>query len=277
MCYRCFWPQPLCWCGSITPMETRTRFVFLMHPKEFKDEKAATGRLTHLCLTNSEVRMGIEFDAHDDVQALIRDPQNFPVLLYPGREAIDLSAEGRARPLGAPSGDEPFQPSPGEPSGPALPVGSPAVVALAEQLRDRRLVVFILDATWALGRKMLRLSPSLQRLPRIMFTPTAPSRYVIKQQPHAGCLSTLEATHELLVALERAGLDDYALPEQLLGLFARMQEFQMRCAADPTRGGYRRSAYTSPDERVAPTGRSGARRTRVFQAPETTPVFPPAK
>jgi DTW domain-containing protein YfiP len=114
---------------------------------------------------------------------------------------------------------------------------------------------------------MLRLSPSLQRLPRIMFTPSAPSRYLIKQQPHAGCLSTLEATHELLLALERAGLDDYPLPEQLLGIFQRMQDFQMRCAADPARGGYRRSAYSQPDDRTAPRGRSGARRTRVFQAP----------
>ena len=34
MCYRCFWPEPLCWCRSITPMATRTRLVFLMHPKE---------------------------------------------------------------------------------------------------------------------------------------------------------------------------------------------------------------------------------------------------
>lgn len=238
MCYRCFWPQALCWCGSITPMATRTRFVFLMHPKEFKEEKAATGRLTHLCLANSEVRMGLEFDAHDEVQALIRDPENFPVLLYPGREAINLSDESGG-----------------------------AVAALREQLRDRRLVVFILDATWALGRKMLRVSPSLQRLPRIMFTPAAPSRYLIKQQPHAGCLSTLEATHELLGALERAGLDDYPLPAQLLGLFARMQDYQMKCAADPARGGYRRSAYSQPTDRIAPQGRSGARRTRVFQAP----------
>lgn len=237
-CYRCFWPQPLCWCGSITPMETRTRFVFLMHPMEFKKEKAATGRLTHLCLANSEVRMGLTFDDHDEVQALIRDPGNFPVLLYPGREAINLStADGTG------------------------------VTALREQLRDRRLVVFLLDATWSLGRKLLRLSPSLQALPRIMFTPAAPSRYVIKQQPHVGCLSTLEATHELLGALERAGLDRYPLPEQLLGLFQRMQDFQLRCAADPTRGGYRRGAYTQPEERIAPHGRSGARRTRVFQAP----------
>jgi DTW domain-containing protein YfiP len=237
-CYRCFWPQPLCWCASITPMETRTRFVFLMHPKEFKHEKAATGRLTHLCLARSEIHMGIGFDAHAEVQALIHDPESFPVLLYPGREATNLSNPG------------------GEP-----------LAALTAKIGSRRLVVFLLDATWALGRKMLRLSPSLQRLPRIMFTPSNPSRYVIKQQPHAGCLSTLEAAHELLLALESAGLDRYALPEQLLGLFARMQDVQLRCAADPARAGYRRSAYKPPAERIAPRGQSGQRRTSVFQAP----------
>lgn len=220
-------------------METRTRFVFLMHPKEFKHEKAATGRLTHLCLQRSEVHMGVGFDDHDAVQALIRDPGNLPVLLYPGREAINLS----------------------------IPHASPGYSPLAEQARQRTLVVFLLDATWALGRKMLRLSPSLQRLPRIMFTPSAPSRYVIKQQPHEGCLSTLEATHELLLALERAGLDAYPLPAQLLALFQRMQDIQLRCAADPSRTGYRRRAYSAPADRVAPQGRSGTRRTRVFQAP----------
>jgi len=61
-CYRCFWPKHLCWCDTIQPMSTRTRFVFLMHPKEFKQEKAATGRLTHLCLANSEIQMGSAFD-----------------------------------------------------------------------------------------------------------------------------------------------------------------------------------------------------------------------
>ena len=198
--------------------------------------------------------------------ALIRDPQNFPVLLYPGRDAINLS-EGRARPLGAPQRDRTPDSIPGEPSGPALPTSPSSIALLAEQLLSRRLVVFILDATWALGRKMLRLSPSLQRLPRVMFTPSAPSRYVIKQQPHPGCLSTLEATHELLGALARAGLDTYPLPEQLPALFQRMQDFQLRCAADPARTGYRRHAYKAPAERAPLHGKSGTRRTRVFQSP----------
>jgi hypothetical protein len=87
---------------------------------------------------------------------------------------------------------------------------------------------------------------------------------VIKQQPQAGCLSTLEATHELLVALERSGLDRYPLPEQLLGLFQRMQDFQIRCASDPARSGYRHRPYRPPAERIAPQGRSGARRNRYL-------------
>jgi hypothetical protein len=83
-----------------------------------------------------------------------------------------------------------------------------------------------------------------------MFTPTAPSRFIIKQQPQAGCLSTLETTHELLLALEKSGLDTYPLPAQLHDLFARMQAYQIRCASDPALAGYRRRAYRTPAERV---------------------------
>ena len=131
-CYRCFWPKALCWCPSLRAMETRTRFVFLMHPKEFKQEKAATGRLTRLCLANSELHMGMGFDDDEAVQALIEDPANFPVLLYPGREALNLSE--------APVHD---------------------LASFRERLGRLRLTVFLLDATWAGARKMLRLSPGL--------------------------------------------------------------------------------------------------------------------
>ena len=237
-CYRCFWPKHLCWCDSIQPMDTRTRFVFLMHPKEFKQEKAATGRLTHLCLTNSEIQMGIAFDEHPAVRDLLHDPRYFPVLVYPGPDAVNLSAPGATLP----------------------------------ELGNRQLLVILLDATWSCARKMLKLSPSLQRLPRIMFTPSAPSRFVIKQQPQEGCLSTLETTHELLLALEQRGLDQYPLPEQLLGLFKRMQDFQIRCATDPSIPGYRRHAYTAPGERAAPRGASGLRRQRYL--PTTEPPAP---
>jgi DTW domain-containing protein len=232
-CYRCFWPKTLCWCPSIQPMATKTKFVFLMHPKEYKQEKAATGRLTHLCLSNSEVHVGVELDQNESVRALLEDPRNFPVLLYPGEAARNLS-------------DGALQPG---------------------EFEGRQLVIFLLDGTWSCARKMLKLSPGLQRLPRVMFSAEQRSRYVIKQQPQEGCLSTLEATHELLLALDRSGLDRYPLPAQLLSLFDRMQEFQIRCATDPNRLGYRRRPYSNPATRVALHGDSGLRRSRFLRTP----------
>lgn len=219
-------------------METRTRFVFLMHPKEYKQEKAATGRLTRLCLANSELHMGMSFDGDEAVQERIADPADFPVLLYPGSTALNLSEAAQG-----------------------------GLAEFREKLGARRLTVFLLDATWAGARKMLRLSPSLQRLTRVMFTPSAPSRYVIKQQPQEGCLSTLEATHELLLALEACGLDRYPDKTRLPDVFARMQDFQLRCAADPARPGYRRRAYSAPEERTPGRGRSGERRRNYLKGP----------
>ncbi|MDP3072340.1 MAG: tRNA-uridine aminocarboxypropyltransferase [Opitutaceae bacterium] len=237
MCYRCYWPARHCWCGSITPMPTRTKFVLLMHPYEHKRVKANTGRLTHLCLRNSELHLGIGFDDHEAVQALINDPDNFPVLLYPGSDALDLSTAGP---------------------------DDPRLSTLQAQLTSRRLVVFLLDATWRLVRPMLRTSLSLQRLPRVMFSGAAPSRYVIKRQPEPGCLSTLEATHELLVALDRAGLDTYARPEQLLGLFQRMQDFQIRCTAENALHGDRRHVRRIPAERPISPAPTLTKRRRIF-------------
>ena len=208
-------------------MRTRTKFVFLMHPYEFKRVKAATGRLTHLCLADSAIHMGVGFDEDEDVQALINDPKNFPVMLYPTRGARDLS-KGELH---------------------------------AADFEGKRLVVFLLDATWRLVRAMWRASPSLHRLPRIMFSNAAPSRYVIKKQPEAGCLSTLEATHELLLALERSGLDDYDQPDQLLGLFQRMQDFQLRCSAET---GARRHDRRTPTKSTDLALRTPSKRRRIF-------------
>ena len=201
-----------------------------MHPYEHKRVKANTGRLTHLCLRNSELHLGIGFDEHEAVQSLINDANNFPVLLYPGRDARDLSK--------------------GE-----LPVAD---------LTGRRLVVFLLDATWRKVRPMLRTSLSLQRLPRVMFSRAAPSRYVIKRQPEPGCLSTLEATHELLVALDRSGLDSYSQPKQLLDLFQRMQDFQIQRTTENALRGDRRHVSRIPAEHPASPTPVVAKRNRIF-------------
>jgi len=174
-------------------METRTRIVLLMHPKEFRHQKCTTGRLTCLNLANSEIIQGICFDDDARFRSLVNDPGNYPVLLYPGEDAIDIH----------------------DGSLPASTVGR------------RRLVVFLVDATWHCARTIVRHSPSLLRLPRLSIQPGAPSRYVIKHQPAAWCLSTIEAVHEILLALETGGLDVYPDKSRLIDAFSAMQDFQL--------------------------------------------------
>ncbi|MFM1852412.1 MAG: hypothetical protein RIS54_2096 [Verrucomicrobiota bacterium] len=207
-------------------MATRTRFVLLMHPKEFKRERANTGRITHLCLANSEIIVDAAFETNVTLRERLKDAGYQSVLLYPGAEACDLSSAG----------------------------------PLPEFATLRPMQVFILDGTWSAARKMLRVSPMLQSLPRLMFRATAPSRYRIKAQPQDGCLSTLESVHELLLALEQRGLDHYPDREQLLNAFARMQEFQMECASNPQLGGYRRAPYKAAGVRKDLVGHSARRR-----------------
>lgn len=149
--------------------------------------------------------MGESFEDDSVVKALIADPGNYPALLFPGVDALNLSDNSLK----------------------------------SDMLGGRRLVVFILDATWILAKKMYRVTPLLQALPKLMFTPSVKSRFVIKKQPHEQCLSTIEATHEMLLMLEASGLDTYEHPAQMLDLFVRMQEFQIKCMLDPDRKGYR--------------------------------------
>ena len=112
-------------------------------------------------------------------------------------------------------------------SEPALGGGGPAAGRLAEELEGRNLVVFLIDSTWACSRAVLRESPALARLPRLRFKPLQKSRWVIKRQPRDYCLSTIEAIHELLCALEAAGLESYPDKERLLRVFAAMQDYQV--------------------------------------------------
>lgn len=192
-------------------METETRIVLLMHPMEWRREKCTTGRLACLNLANSEIIQGIDFDEHPRLRELVDDPGNRPMLLYPGIGSHNLS-EG------------PF-PGGAIPGGPATEVG-PGDGPVAATGK-RRLVVFLIDATWTCAKVIARHNPGLLALPRLMFTPVELSRWTIKRQPEAWCLSTIEAIHELLLSLEAAGLERYPDKDRLLSAFAAMQEYQI--------------------------------------------------
>lgn len=190
-------------------MSLRTKIVLLMHLKEWRRERCGTGRLAFLHIANAEIIPGTAFDAQPRVRALIDNPANYPVLLYPGEPSTDLSKPGSGVGLAAASG-------------------------------SKRIVAFLVDSTWSCSKAVLRDSPGLLALPRLMFTPQTPSRWLIKKQPGPFCLSTLETVHELLMALEKAGLEDYPDKERLLAAFAAMQRYQIERAEENGRPRYLR-------------------------------------
>lgn len=192
-CHTCRRPEATCLCACITPVITRTRFVLLTHPMEYRRTRIGTGRITHLSLPNSEVHVGIDFRRHEGVNRLIDDPNNDCRLLYPGADTQNLS-RGEYSPHST-----------------KLPV------------------FFIVDSTWACASKVLRRSDHVRRLPRVGFDVPATSGFAIKRQPRPECLATIEAAHRCLTQLAAAGHEDFG-PEdgrRLLAPFRRIMEIQM--------------------------------------------------
>jgi DTW domain-containing protein YfiP len=191
-CYRCRRPALTCVCAAITPIATRTHLVFLTHPKEYRKVRVGTGRLAHLSLERSEILVGIEFDQHPRVRALLGDASTDCRLVYPGPNGDNLS-RGEYRP---PPGSQP--------------------------------VFFLIDGTWAGAKSILRRSRLVRALPRVGFDVATPSAFSIKRQPRPECLCTLEAAHRCLTLLAEHGHEqiDASAGHRLLAPLRRLMEIQ---------------------------------------------------
>ena len=209
-CYKCYWIEENCRCHLIKPFATDTRFVLLMHPMEAKKEKLGTGRICRAALLNSEIIVGIDFTHNDRVNALIDDPSNSCMVLYPGKNSLNISHDEVA-PL------------------------------LANKAAGHKSILFLIDGTWPCAKKMMTQSLNIRRLPRISFTVTYESIFNIKEQPAEYCLSTLESIHHFLGEADRKGVE--SLPDRpqdnLIVVFQSMIDFMLACALDPTRSSYR--------------------------------------
>ncbi|OGJ86629.1 MAG: hypothetical protein A2268_13045 [Candidatus Raymondbacteria bacterium RifOxyA12_full_50_37] len=200
-CLRCNRGLATCFCGFARPFDTHTRFVLLMHPKEFKRQTTGTGRLTHVALRNSEIIMGCDFSGDLRLSRLLSDPRYYPVLLFPGPGAINLS-ENEALPLPC----------------------------------AKKLLVFLIDGTWATAKRILKLNENLSALPKIRFSPAAPSRFRFKRQPAAHCVSTIEAAYYILCLLESQGLEKLNNQHAtLIEALDSLVDFQVRFLASASR------------------------------------------
>ena len=182
-------------CKHIHNVGTKTKFVILMHPKEFKKVKNGTGHLTHLALNNSELFVGVDFTNHQKINEIIDSYDSY--VLYPSKDALNIS---RTNPYA-----------------------------------KRDMAIFIIDSTWSCSVKMLRESKNLQALRHMSFDSTKLSQFKIKQQPAEFCLSTIESTLSVLELLNKYEIEKIEKNdlEEFLNPFEQMIEYQQQIIANP--------------------------------------------
>lgn len=199
-CYSCMRPKSSCLCKYCSPIDTKTKFVILMHPMEYKKVKNGTGFITNLQLQNSEIIVDIDFTNNLRVNNLIQKYDTY--VLYPGKDAINLNSKMEST-----------------------------------RLSDNRLF-FIIDATWPCAKKMMKLSKNLQKLPTVSFDNKNPSKFTIKQQPHKLCLSTIESVEKVLEAFNDSGVEEVE-SSSFLNPFNKLIEYQLECIERDDNKNYR--------------------------------------
>ena len=115
--------------------------------------------------------------------------------------------------------------------------------------------LLVVDGTWPLARKLIKVNAALGKIPTLAFRPRRPGNYRIRREPAAHCLSTIEAVCEVLGHLEGE-------PERfrrMLAAFEAMVDAQIRHRAARTGPGrYRRAIPRRPSapERISAELRS---------------------
>lgn len=176
----------------INPTETNTRFVILMHPKEFRKTKNGTGHFTSLSLINSEIHVGINFTDNAKINEILHNEKNTCYVLYPSETSINLNEQNITK-------------------------------------GNKNTVLFFIDSTWPCSRAILRKSPNLDILNKVSFSHTRSSSFTFKEQPYEYCLSTMESTLCVLELLNQHKVEnvDTKTLENFLAPFEKMIEYQL--------------------------------------------------
>jgi len=221
-------PSITCICEHINPLQTKTRFIILMHPMEYKKEKNGTGHMTKLQLENSEIIVGVDFTNNNRVNEILNNEKSSSFLLYPGKDNLNLSIS-KSSEINSVMGNNPY--------------------------------IFILDGTWPCARKMLKLSKNLQGLKKVSFDNKIKSKFIIKQQPDPLCLSTIESVYTVLNLLKDGDVEQCDT-ENFLIPFEKMIESQVEYILNTT-SNYRTGTNTeiTPKDRY----KKKTQRTIIFK------------
>jgi len=101
-------------------------------------------------------------------------------------------------------------------------------IDLSEAPPGGPLTLVVVDGTWWQARSLVRRNALLSALPKVRFSPRAPSNYRIRREPAEHCVATIEALAHVLGELE----GDPARFATMLAPFEHMVEQQLRYARE---------------------------------------------
>lgn len=168
-CPRCVLRRELCVCALVPRIETRTRVVLLMHAQEEK-KPSNTGRLAHLCLPNSEIRLrGLRDGTPLNLDGLFDDEYE-TWMLHLSHESEELNSERAAR-------------------------------------MEKPVRLLVPDGTWSqasrLGSMLAKRHP---RIRHMKLKADVPSNYRLRTEHDPNGLATFEAIARALGILESAAV-----------------------------------------------------------------------
>ena len=206
-CYKCYRPKSSCMCEHFEHIDTQTKFVVLMHPKEFKKVKNNTGHFTHQILNNSELFMGIDFSNHNRINEIIATHDSY--ILFPSTNAVNLTEQ-------------------------------------CPKQSEKPLAIFLIDSTWACTKKMFTQSTNLNTLKHMSFSSDKTSKYEIKEQPKENYLSTIESTLVVLELLNEWKIESSTQKEieGFLRPFEKMIEYQKKLIKNSVNNSVRFKKHT---------------------------------
>jgi DTW domain-containing protein YfiP len=163
-CPNCQRPLPVCYCSARVAVANTTKVLIIQHPLEHK-HPFNTGRMAHLCLSNSELIVA-ETLSTAELASILKTPS---ALLYPSLPWLPNTSE----------------------------------IESAHNSNIQQLMVIV--GTWNKSKKILHLHPALQQLPRLSLEGNLKSNYQIRKTTVDNGLSTLESIVKALNTMEPKG------------------------------------------------------------------------
>jgi DTW domain-containing protein len=230
-CPRCEKPIELCVCADIVPLATRRHVLILQHPQEH-DRDLGTARLTALHFRNATLKVGLSWPNLAKAVGRPVEARRWAVL-YLGPAKLPPEVQNRPVVL-LDRANKPLDPQ-----------GQQLVLDDLEG-------VILLDGSWSQAKTLWWRNAWLLKSWRIVLNPPRPSRYGrLRKEPRRESVSTIEATAQIMAALENRNDIAPALIATFEALLGRYRALKKPARGRPGRADMT-DVSTSPGETAPP-------------------------